>query len=89
MMCSGVAIGSAVGNAIGGLFSGGSSAPAPVEAAPAANVQTQSQQAQNNCAGAAQQFTKCMDDHSGNMQICNWYLEQLVRSSASRYIRYC
>lgn len=66
-----------MGNAITGMFSGGGSAP--VEAAPAANAQTQNHQLQNNCAGAAQQFTKCMDDQNGNMQICNWYLEQLVR----------
>ena len=38
----------------------------------------QTQQAQDNCAPAASQFTKCMDDNNGNMQICNWYLEQLV-----------
>lgn len=71
-----MAIGSTVGNAIGGLFSGGSAAPA--DAAPVQAQQTQQTQA-DNCAGAATQFTKCMDDHSGNMQICNWYLEQLVR----------
>ncbi|CAI4210993.1 unnamed protein product [Parascedosporium putredinis] len=59
----------------------------PVEAAPAANAQTQNQQLQNNCAGAAQQFTKCMDDQNGNMQICNWYLEQLkaCQAAASQY----
>lgn len=72
-----MAIGSTVGNAIGGMF-GGSSAPA--EAAPVAAQETTTHQTQaDNCAGAATQFTKCMDDHTGNMQICNWYLEQLVR----------
>lgn len=71
-----MAIGSTVGNAIGGMF-GGSSAPA--EAAPVAAQETSHQTQADNCAGAATQFTKCMDDHSGNMQICNWYLEQLVR----------
>ncbi len=35
--------------------------------------------AASNCEGSAKDFTKCMDDHKGNMQICNWYLEQLVR----------
>lgn len=73
---SGVAIGSSIGHAVGGLFSGGSSAPA--EAAPQQQVQQQQyQQQENNCAGAATSFTKCMDDNNGNMQICNWYLEQL------------
>lgn len=55
---------------------GGSSAPA--EAAAPVNTQQTFDQS-NNCAGAATQFTKCMDDNGGNMQICNWYLEQLVR----------
>ena len=82
---SGVAVGSSIGHAIGGMF-GGSSAPA--EAAPQqAHTQQQQQQWGNNCAGATQNFTKCMDDHNGNMQICNWYLEQLkaCQSAASPY----
>nr|EAQ71076.1 hypothetical protein MGCH7_ch7g483 [Pyricularia oryzae 70-15] len=78
---AGVAIGSSVGHAIGGLFSGGSSAPA--ETTQAAAPQQQQQQLQNNCAGAAQNFTKCMDDNNGNMQICNWYLEQLKACQAA------
>ena len=45
----------------------------------------QTQQQQDNCAGAATQFTKCMDEQSGNMQICNWYLEQLVCFSFSPF----
>ncbi|KAI0437030.1 hypothetical protein F4803DRAFT_556422 [Xylaria telfairii] len=73
---AGVAVGSTIGHAIGGLFSGGSSAPA--EAAPQqTNAAANNDQYTNNCAGAAQSFTKCMDDNNGNMQICNWYLEQL------------
>ncbi|ODA78635.1 hypothetical protein RJ55_06017 [Drechmeria coniospora] len=80
---AGVAIGSSVGHAIGGLFSGGSSA----EAAPQQPVQAQTAQPQqqygNNCQGAAQQFTKCLDDNGGNMQICNWYLEQLKACQAA------
>ncbi|KAF3350958.1 Vacuolar morphogenesis protein 7-like protein [Verticillium dahliae VDG2] len=41
----------------------------------------------NNCQPALQQFTKCMDEQSGNMQICNWYLEQLkaCQAAASNY----
>ncbi|KAM0255640.1 hypothetical protein ACHAQJ_005565 [Trichoderma viride] len=80
---AGVAIGSSVGHAIGGFFSGGSSEPAAVQtqAAP------QQDQQYNNCAGAAQNFTKCLDENGGNMQICNWYLEQLkaCQAAASQY----
>ncbi|KAI1261656.1 hypothetical protein F5Y18DRAFT_400982 [Xylariaceae sp. FL1019] len=79
---AGVAVGSSVGHAIGGFFGGGSSAPA--EASPqAVQTSTHTQQAQNNCAGAAESFTKCMDDNGGNMQICNWYLEQLKACQAA------
>ncbi|KAI1772726.1 hypothetical protein F4818DRAFT_425361 [Hypoxylon cercidicola] len=87
---AGVAVGSSIGHAIGGLFGGGSSAPA--EAAPQqvdASSQQNVNQSQwgNNCAGATQNFTKCMDDNSGNMQICGWYLEQLkaCQAAASQY----
>ncbi|KAF3068637.1 Mitochondrial intermembrane space cysteine motif-containing protein MIX17 [Trichoderma lentiforme] len=81
---AGVAIGSSVGHAIGGLFSGGSSEPAaPVQAQAA----PQQNQQYNNCAGAAQNFTKCLDENGGSMQICNWYLEQLkaCQAAASQY----
>ncbi|KAI2632806.1 hypothetical protein GGS21DRAFT_521425 [Xylaria nigripes] len=72
---AGVAVGSTIGHALGGLFTGGSAAP--VEAAPQQTNMASQNQVQNNCAGAAENFTKCMDDNNGNMQICNWYLEQL------------
>lgn len=78
----GVAIGSSVGHAITGFF-GGSSAPAAEQ--PQQNaVATQGNQAaesswgQRSCDVDAKQFTKCMDENQGNMQICGWYLEQLV-----------
>ncbi|PSS12465.1 hypothetical protein M430DRAFT_144731 [Amorphotheca resinae ATCC 22711] len=88
---AGVAVGSSIGHAIGGLFSGGSSAP--VEQPQANNaVATQGQSAENNwgarsCDADAKQFTKCMDDNQGNMQICGWYLEQLkaCQQAASQY----
>ncbi|KAI0894402.1 hypothetical protein F4806DRAFT_473061 [Annulohypoxylon nitens] len=85
---AGVAVGSSIGHAIGGLFSGGS---APAEASPqAAQPQVNSQQQSqwgNNCQGATQSFTKCMDEQGGNMQICGWYLEQLkaCQAAASQY----
>lgn len=79
---AGVAIGSSMGHAITGLFSGGSSEPAA--AAPVqAQAAPQDQYNTNNCAGAAQNFTKCLDDNGGNMQICNWYLEQLKACQAA------
>jgi coiled-coil-helix-coiled-coil-helix domain-containing protein 2 len=83
---SGVAVGSTIGHAIGGMFGGGSSAPA--EAAPQqTNTQQQQNYNNNNCAGATQNFTKCMDDNNGNMQICGWYLDQLkaCQAAASQY----
>lgn len=86
---AGVAIGSSVGHAIGGFFGGGSSAPAEPQQqqVQAAQQQTTTQDFGGNCAPAAQQFTKCMDDHQGNLQICNWYLEQLkaCQTAASQY----
>jgi hypothetical protein len=81
---SGVAVGSSIGHAIGGFFGGGSSTPA-AEPAQDNSVAAQGDSAQNSNWGArscdvdAKQFTKCMDDNQGNMQICSWYLEQLVR----------
>ncbi|KAH8661890.1 hypothetical protein BX600DRAFT_437326 [Xylariales sp. PMI_506] len=84
---AGVAIGSSIGHAIGGMFSGGSSAPAEQPQQQAVNTQQQQNQWGNNCAGATQNFTKCMDENQGNMQICGWYLEQLkaCQAAASQY----
>lgn len=81
-LCSGVAVGSSVGHAISGFFGGGSSAPAEASPQAASNDQHQ-QQWGNNCGVATQNFTKCMDDNNGNMQICNWYLEQLKACQAA------
>lgn len=36
-----------------------------------------------SCDTAAKQFATCMGDNGGNMQICQWYLDQLVRKSIS------
>jgi len=72
---SGVAVGSSIGHAIGGFFGGGSSAAEQPQ-----QVQAQAQeytQRTGNCEDQAKMFTKCMDDNSGNMQICGWYLDQL------------
>ena len=84
---SGVAVGSSIGHAIGGFFSGGSSEPAPAPQAAAVPAQAapaaQDQWNAGNCQGAASQFTQCMDDHKGDMQVCNWYLEQLKACQAA------
>ena len=86
---SGVAVGSSIGHAVGGLFSGGSSAPAEAspQAPAAANTSASNPSWGNNCAGATKQFTTCMDEQGGNMQICGWYLEQLkaCQAAASQY----
>ncbi|ORY60522.1 uncharacterized protein BCR38DRAFT_476473 [Pseudomassariella vexata] len=84
---AGVAVGSSIGHAIGGFFGGGSSAPAEAAAPEQTNAQSQNSQWGNNCAGATTNFTKCMDDNQGNMQICGWYLEQLkaCQAAASQY----
>ena len=87
---SGVAVGSSIGHAIGGMFGGGGSSEAAApqqDQAAAAQNQQQQQTWGNNCAGATQNFTQCMDDHQGNMQICGWYLEQLkaCQADASQY----
>ncbi|KAK4151909.1 Sas10/Utp3/C1D family-domain-containing protein [Chaetomidium leptoderma] len=81
---AGVAIGSSIGHMVGGLFSGGSSSE-PLPAAQAQQAQATSNNSSwgNNCAGATEQFTKCMDDQGGNMQICGWYLEQLKACQAA------
>ena len=78
---SGVAVGSSIGHAIGGFFGGGSSQPAEQQDNGA--VASEGQNSQNtwgprSCEVDAKQFTKCLDDNQGNMQICSWYLEQLV-----------
>lgn len=84
----GVAVGSSIGHAIGGFFGGGSSASAPAEAQQANTAATNpygdaAQMSGNewgarNCEVDAKQFTKCLDENGGNMQICGWYLDQLV-----------
>ncbi|KAK4239345.1 Sas10/Utp3/C1D family-domain-containing protein [Achaetomium macrosporum] len=84
---AGVAIGSSighvVGNGISSIFGGSSSgAPEPAQATQAQAAQSNSSWG-NNCAGATEQFTKCMDEHGGNMQICGWYLEQLKACQAA------
>ncbi|CAN6608265.1 hypothetical protein TRVA0_003S04236 [Trichomonascus vanleenenianus] len=79
---AGVAVGSAVGhtlaNGVSSIFGGGSSAPAEQPQQQMAPVQQQQQEnATRACDVDARNFTKCLDENSGNMQICDWYLQQL------------
>ncbi|ODQ68302.1 hypothetical protein NADFUDRAFT_10555, partial [Nadsonia fulvescens var. elongata DSM 6958] len=83
----GVAIGSTIGNVVGnGISSLFSSSPEPAAAAPAAAVAAtapvmaangQDQYGARNCDFDARSFTRCMDENNGNMQTCDWYLQQL------------
>ncbi|SCU91173.1 LAFA_0F02256g1_1 [Lachancea sp. 'fantastica'] len=72
---AGVAVGSAVGHTLGagltGMFSGSSSAPA------AEQQQTFAQDQARGCDVDARTFTRCLEENSGNMQVCDFYLQQL------------
>lgn len=67
---------------------GGSSAPAEQQQADNA-VASQANNDTNqsstwgprSCETDARTFTQCLDQNQGNMQICGWYLEQLVNTS--------
>lgn len=91
-VCSGVAIGSSIGHAVGSFFTGGSSSAAPAETQQAAAAQPMDNslyQANSTsgwaedapCAADARSFRKCMDDNRGDLTICGWYMDQLVRSN--------
>lgn len=64
---------------------GGSSVPAEQQQADTA-VASQASDSSNawgprSCETDAKTFTKCLDENQGNMQICGWYLDQLVIAS--------
>ena len=97
---SGVAVGSSIGHAIGGLFSGGGSSAAPVEDQQAPPSQAQpmdsglwSGSTANYSAEPAacetdiRNFRSCMDEQQGNISICGWYLDQLVCSVFTLFLR--
>ncbi|GAV53027.1 hypothetical protein ZYGR_0AI03090 [Zygosaccharomyces rouxii] len=83
---AGVAVGSAVGHTIGaglsGMFGGSSSAPEqqqqqqPQQVAPM-DSQAYNQNQMRACDMDARNFTRCLDENSGNFQICDFYLQQL------------
>ena len=58
-------------------------APLPAAAPPAESYAQNTNAQTNNCAGAAKQFTQCMDEHQGNMSICGWYMENLKACQAA------
>jgi hypothetical protein len=77
-----VAVGSSIGHAIGGFFGGGSNTVTEQQQSAAATQgqeQAQSSWGLKSCEVDAKLFTKCLDENQGNMQICSWYLDQLVR----------
>ena len=78
---SGVAVGSSIGHAIGGFFGGGGSAPAEAQQQQVAAQGYDGQQMQQQGAGACEvdirNFTTCMNENRGDMNICGWYMEQL------------
>merc|ERR1712000_196077 len=73
---AGVAVGSTIGHTLGAgitsMFGGSSSeaAPAPVEEP-------------TTCSMELKSFSKCMDEHSGDLTTCGWYLEQLKACKAA------
>lgn len=80
---AGVAVGSTIGHTLGaGITSmfGGSSSAAPVEQDQLALAAQQNQQflsEAKHCDADARSFTRCLEDNGGNMQICDYYLQQL------------
>ncbi|GEQ72965.1 hypothetical protein JCM33374_g6653 [Metschnikowia sp. JCM 33374] len=78
---AGVAVGSTIGHTLGaGITSmfGGSSAPAEQPQQQVAATQQQNHQEQaRTCDTDARSFTRCLEENSGNMQICDYYLQQL------------
>lgn len=75
---AGVAVGSTIGHTLGAgitsMFGGSSSQQ--VEPQQVAQQQSFQEQAKN-CDVDARTFTKCLEDNGGNMQICDYYLQQL------------
>ena len=81
---AGVAVGSTIGHTIGagitGLFGGSSQAPVDQyqdQQLSAQQQQTNYQEQAKHCDADAMNFTRCLEDNGGNMQICDYYLQQL------------
>jgi len=78
---AGVAVGSTIGHTLGagitGMFGGSSAPAAPAEQQVAAYQDLTVRQQPAQCDADARNFTRCLEDNSGNMQICDYYLQQL------------
>ncbi|ODV90726.1 hypothetical protein CANCADRAFT_110011 [Tortispora caseinolytica NRRL Y-17796] len=78
---AGVAVGSTIGHTLGAgitsMFGGSSAEPAEQTYAAQQQQQQQQQQAVGACDTDARAFTKCLEENNGNMQICDYYLQQL------------
>lgn len=77
-------MGSSIGHAIGGMFGGSGLSAEQQQADNVVANQANESSSQSNawgprsCETDAKTFTKCLDENQGNMQICGWYLDQLV-----------
>lgn len=72
---------------------GGGSGPAEQQQADASfasqgqdNASNSSTWGPRSCENDAKTFTKCLDENQGNMQICGWYLDQLVSKCLSSVV---
>lgn len=88
---AGVAVGSTIGHTLGaGITSmfGGSSAPAEAPQQDlAAQQQYNNQEQARTCDADARTFTRCLEENNGNMQVCDFYLQQLraCQEASRRY----
>ncbi|PSK40532.1 hypothetical protein C7M61_000178 [Candidozyma pseudohaemuli] len=88
---AGVAVGSTIGHTLGaGITSmfGGSSAPAEAPQQDlAAQQQYNNQEQGRTCDADARTFTRCLEENNGNMQVCDFYLQQLraCQEASRRY----
>ncbi|KAK6464568.1 hypothetical protein DFJ63DRAFT_334127 [Scheffersomyces coipomensis] len=81
---AGVAVGSTIGHTLGAgitsMFGGSSSQPVDQAAQQDLSQVQQSNQYQEqarHCDADARNFTRCLEDNGGNMQTCEYYLQQL------------
>lgn len=87
---AGVAVGSTIGHTIGagitGMFGGSSQPVDQVQNQQMTQPQQNYQEEAKHCDADARNFTRCLEDNSGNMQICDYYLQQLKAcQEASRH----
>lgn len=88
---AGVAVGSTIGHTLGAgitsMFGGSSAQAQPVEQQVAPQQQQQNYQQQaGRCEADASAFTRCLSDNGADMQICDFYLQQLKAcQEASRH----